>query len=276
MFHGRIQPHPALPLNIGDGGTFEPCTEAATFYAACTVKPVRDRYRLIDRTIRRLKDAGVWSKLDALYLSAAADSQIAGLNWVNPGTNTLTAVSSPAFAADRGYTGNASTSYLSTNYNPGDGGSHKFLQNDAHFGGYIGTNVAAAAGKNDFGTTSDRIKTKSTASVTVVRMNTTVDNNDSYGTDMPSSGIGHFAVTRAASGAYTPYWNGVAQTAVSQASAALANLIFFLCAENTLGSPTNFSDRRISAFHAGGDLGAGMTSLRAAVVAYLTAVGAPT
>ena len=41
--------------------------------------------RLIDKAIGQLKMAGVWGKLDALYLLAAHTSQAALVNWKAPG-----------------------------------------------------------------------------------------------------------------------------------------------------------------------------------------------
>ena len=41
------------------------------------------------------------------YMYAAADSQAAKINWINPGTYNATEVNSPTFTADRGFTGAA-------------------------------------------------------------------------------------------------------------------------------------------------------------------------
>lgn len=80
------------------------------------MSPAPDATRMghIDTLVRALKTAGVWTKMDALYLFAAHNSQAALLNWKGA-TYNATATNSPTFAADRGYTG-ASTKYIETGY----------------------------------------------------------------------------------------------------------------------------------------------------------------
>ncbi len=51
--------------------------------------------------------------MDALYLMAVGGSQSARQNWIANNYN-LSAISSPTFTVDRGFTGNGSTSYLDT------------------------------------------------------------------------------------------------------------------------------------------------------------------
>jgi hypothetical protein len=94
----------------GGGGAFSP--EASALFAAMTTPPTAARKTLIDACIVSLKAAGVWSKLDAFYMTAAADSQAARLNWKTPGSQTLSAVNSPTFTADRGYQGDGISAHL--------------------------------------------------------------------------------------------------------------------------------------------------------------------
>jgi len=70
-----------------------------------SVAPSAARQLVIDALIRQLKDAGVWAKLDVLYVIAAHDIQAGRVNWKNPGTFTATEVSAPTFTTDRGYAG---------------------------------------------------------------------------------------------------------------------------------------------------------------------------
>src|SRR5690606_35810663 len=99
-----------------------------------TTPPTRARQLLINTTITNLIAAGLWPKLDVLYLLAAADEQAARLNWKNPGTFTCTAVNSPTFTADRGFAGDGSTSYLDTNFNISSASGRLYEQNSAHIG----------------------------------------------------------------------------------------------------------------------------------------------
>ena len=58
-----------------------------------------------------LKTAGVWDKLDALYIMANDGSREFGrLNWASPSTFELSEVNSPTFTSNQGFTGDAPNS----------------------------------------------------------------------------------------------------------------------------------------------------------------------
>jgi hypothetical protein len=76
--------------------------------------PGRKRAFLIDDLISALETAGVWSRLTALYLTAAHDPQAATVNLRTPGAYTLEPISEPAFAANEGYTADGVASWLDT------------------------------------------------------------------------------------------------------------------------------------------------------------------
>lgn len=85
------------------------------------VEPRKDRTNLIDDVIYQLKDAGIWEKLDALYVMAEPYTALATVNWINPGQYDLKEVNSPTFTADVGYTGRVDAvtpPYLQTSFNP--------------------------------------------------------------------------------------------------------------------------------------------------------------
>lgn len=92
--------------------------EADLLIDTMEVRPQGNRAFLISDTIRRLKAADIWSKLDIFYMLAAHDAQAGRLNWKAPASFALTAVNSPTFTADRGYAGDGTTSYLATGFQP--------------------------------------------------------------------------------------------------------------------------------------------------------------
>lgn len=99
------------PIAAMSGGvSYE--AEALTLFAAMTSAPDATRKGVINTCIKALKDAGIFTKIDALWLLAAGNAHDAGLSWINPATFALTAVNSPTFTTDRGYTGNRSNMYL--------------------------------------------------------------------------------------------------------------------------------------------------------------------
>jgi hypothetical protein len=80
-----------------------------------------------------LKSAGIWNKLDILKIYATNNSNMATLNWKVPASHQTTLVNSPTFTANLGFKGNASTSYLNTNFNPATSGVQYTLNNASRF-----------------------------------------------------------------------------------------------------------------------------------------------
>ncbi len=103
--------------------------------AAASVAPASLRQGYIARFIQALYAASIWTKIDVLWVLAAHDEQFGRLNWKSPGTFTLTAVNSPTFTTDRGYTTNGSTSYVDTTWDRLNNGA-QYTRDDAHISVY--------------------------------------------------------------------------------------------------------------------------------------------
>lgn len=116
--------------------------EAATVAAAFTTPPNNARALAIDTLVGALKTAGTWSKMDVLYLLAAADGQAARINWKNPGTNTLTVNGTAPFTADSGYKSDGSSGYLDVG--AAYGSFSQLALNSAHLGAYTGGTVSGS------------------------------------------------------------------------------------------------------------------------------------
>ena len=96
--------------------TDDPCasldSSTTALVARMTVDPGCPRKLVINNLIVSLKTAGVWAKLDVLYIFAAADQQSALLNWKS--SNYTATYSFPGFTVDRGFTGNATNRIITT------------------------------------------------------------------------------------------------------------------------------------------------------------------
>jgi len=93
--------------------------------------PSASQQTLQNTLVEDLKTAGVWDKLDVFYVFATdGDSDYATLNWKSPTSFQTTKVNSPTFTANGGFTGNGSSSYLDTNFDPSVSGVNYTL-NDA-------------------------------------------------------------------------------------------------------------------------------------------------
>jgi hypothetical protein len=80
-----------------------------------------------------LKSAGIWTKLDVLWVYASNNSNMGTLNFKNPSAHQATLVNSPLFTASQGFKGNASTSYINCNFNPATHGVQYTLNNASRF-----------------------------------------------------------------------------------------------------------------------------------------------
>jgi len=93
-----------------------------------------------------LKNAGVWDKLDVLYVFASdgGDSDFACLNWKAPTLYEATKVSSPTYTNKLGFTGNGTSSFINTQHTIGTN-STKYTQDSASFGVYSQSDLSVAA-----------------------------------------------------------------------------------------------------------------------------------
>jgi hypothetical protein len=102
-----------------------------SLFEAMEEQPDDERKGVIDTFILALVDAGVWDKLDCLYVFAAHTQQAALLNWKNPGTFDATIEGTPTFTTDEGFTGNGSDALIDSNFNPTTASSPNISQDDA-------------------------------------------------------------------------------------------------------------------------------------------------
>lgn len=88
--------------------------------------------------LQLMKLNGYWTKLDLFYMFKTGDSGLsdfATINWKAPTSFQISKVNSPSFDGD-GFTGNSTTSYLSTGYNPSTNATN-FSQNSASVFTYV-------------------------------------------------------------------------------------------------------------------------------------------
>lgn len=246
----------------GGGVIYDP--DASALFARFTTPPTDARKTLINNLIVSLKAAGVWAKLDALYVTAAADSQAARRNWIADQYN-LTAVNAPTFVADRGYTGNGSSSYLDTGFNPTTASSPKFTQNSANMGLWSRTNTTGV-NSWDFGNVGSYFVRANAIDV----VQGSINNNANPKT--LGAYPGHNGWSRTTSLAWKGYRNGsetISET--NWASAALVNANFRMGGIDN----SNWGIQQIATGYFGSSLtGAEETALHAALNTYLQAVGA--
>lgn len=255
----------------GAGPVYDPDAEA--LFARFTTPPTDERKGIINTLIVALKTAGVWSKLDALYLMAAHDAQAARRNWVQDAYN-LSAINGPTFTQDRGYAGNGSSSYLNTGFIPAAVGG-EFTLDSAHYGVWSRTNDIQNGG-SDIGS---RVSTSAAqtmlfsrrnANVAVFRINQQVVAD---GTNDDSSG--HIIVQRSDATTNQLFRNGEQVSSKTAGSQSLSSYEILISCFNSGGSPDSFSSRQ----YASATIGAALSpqeliDYHAAIETHLTAIGA--
>lgn len=245
------------------GGSFS--AEATTLFAAMSSQPDGTRKTAIDTCIVALKDAGVWTLLDVLYVFAAHDAQASLLNWKNPGTFTATLTSTPTFEVDRGYTGNGSSTALDSNYNPATQAISYALDSACVFAWNVTANPTGQAMAGQVGSINVSVLPDSGD------VNLRYVINDGTNTDVANGGkTGLFAASRASSTTKRGYRNGVqlGTAAVTSTSVASSNISF------CRGS-SSFFNGQVACGGAGADLPTTeQLALYNAMLAYMQAVGA--
>jgi len=93
-----------------------------------------------------LKAAGVWSKLDTFANFATdGDSDFALIDWIR--LTDYTAFNSPTFTTNQGFTGDGTSSYVSSNYTPSIDAIN-FTLNNASFGTFVRDFGTVGTGRN--------------------------------------------------------------------------------------------------------------------------------
>lgn len=255
-----------MPMrNQSGGGGLVFTTEANALFAAMTTPPTLVRKILINSTIVSLMASGAWALLDVIYGHAAADSQAGRLNWKNPALFTATTVNGPTFTADRGFTGDGATSYLTTGFNPATAGGNYTL-NTAYMGRWSLTN--SATGSRDIGNANGFIGARSAVASMVSRANNSATQTILVFTD----GSGWIDWLRQDSAGYTVERDGVN---VSSA-VAISSSITSASIEVLRAGGATFSNNQIAFDVVGGGVISApiRTSIRTSIQTYLQGVGA--
>lgn len=175
-------------------------------YTAFSTKPHDTIANIQEALVYSLDTAGLWDRIDVLYVFAAHNYSDALLNWKNPGTYnaTLTSFDSGDFTQWEGYDGDG-TGYISINWNPTADGVN-FTINDASVGFYkrdTGTEGVTNYLFGDFGTGEARVGI-GTGPTSIQWTLSTYDPS----TKSITAANGFFVITRTASNATAAYEDG--------------------------------------------------------------------
>lgn len=193
------------------------------------------------------KTHGWWDKMDIFYVFAIGTNETdSRLNWKSSSYNATAGVA-PTWTAYQGITGNGTTQYLTTNYNPTSNGVN-FISGSQSMGVYSRTNVDGSyieIGANDGICSATFIKSGNlTYNYVASCTATALASNTSKG---------FFIGQRSSTTTTNFYRNGVLTQTSSVSSATVLNATIFIGARNQ-GSAALFSPRQIAMAFAGGAL----------------------
>lgn len=245
--------------------------DAAAWAKTVTVSAAR--LSLVSNTIRSLKAAGIWPILDRFLVPAAENSLQGRTCWKS--LVVATAINSPTFTANRGFTSDGLSSYLDSNYPPASGPN--FTLNSGAIFEYSNTSRAAGdlqpIGVVNGATAQVLISSFFTGSVGVGRVN---NSNATGASGATADNLGLCIASRTAGNLTTMYKRSASLGTVATASASIPAGNLAICALNNDGiGIINFDTARVAAAGAASGLtGAQAASLNTILEAHLSAIGA--
>jgi hypothetical protein len=216
-----------------------------------------------------LKSAGVWSKLDTFAMFATnGSSNFALVDWKR--LSQYTAVNSPTFTTNQGFTGNGSSSYINTNFNPLTNAT-QMTTNSSSFGFKIRTGgVSFGVGSGTyFAPNSAGLYINQTAGASTMR--SWNNSNSGINAGVNATRVGLFQTDRNNSANIYHIINGVEIANPTLASSNMPNNNLYLLAANA-GGATEFQAEQISMAFAGSSFYAQRLSFYNAVNTYLTSI----
>jgi len=214
-----------------------------------------------------LTDTGVLPKLSALWVPATSLEGAALFN-ITESAEYKTTNFGATFETKVGFTGNGSSAYLNTNYEPFSDAAYG--QDDAHVGFWIaGANAQEGKGFAGMqgGTGRFLFQPRTTGNAALVRFNSTTTKviNDIF------DSRGHMILNRSGASAVQVYRNGGLLASGTEVSAVKLAGNLFVLAQDAVG--TSNSARTVSAIHAGSSLTAtDAANLSSALNTYLAAI----
>jgi hypothetical protein len=223
---------PFSPFRFGNpaalaGGGASNSAEAQQFFDRLLTPPTAAREALYNALIDGLVADGVWAKLDALYIFAAADEGTALENLIQTTYQAARWQSSGAatFTIDQGFNAGSGLRQVTSNFNPSTATAPKFTQNDGmvFFWSYTTAQISQPAvliqAILGAGLDTVSIYPKWSGGQIYARCNGATDLTGTNSGD--SSGL--YLVQRTASNAQALYRNSTLMVSNSAASSAVSN-----------------------------------------------------
>lgn len=126
----------AAAASARSGGGLDP--DAATFIARFTVAPGSPRISAINNLFIAIKTAGVYAKLDMLFVPKKAQDSQSGLLDLKRHTEAASIVGSASWSSALGFVGASNSgNYITSNYKPSDDATAGVTANNFGMGAYM-------------------------------------------------------------------------------------------------------------------------------------------
>lgn len=256
------------------GDSFAPFDAAAqAFITAAGITDLTQK-KAVNKLVLDLKAASLWTKLDVIYPFVGGTAGAHAVNLKSPGTFDITWTGAGVTHDANGITGNGTTAYGNTGFNPTSAAGN-FSLNASSIFAYVGVNnpvnngrfisVASGAGTN-------RAGLMRTATVLIGADGINCGAIGNLGINVAAEFRGPVLASRTSSVLQTIYQNIGSQTDAT-ASVAIANDSFFVLARN-FGGADNFSDVNLRLAMIGGAMtGTDWTNLKTISDNYNLALG---
>lgn len=227
------------------------CAEFQAVYDKWTTKPHADTAAIFNTMVETLVDGGVWDSLDIFPFFAVHtnDDGEALIDWIHP-DSTLTAVNSPTFTPYEGFTGDGSTSYINTNWNPSTD-AQNYTLNDGLVTAYLRLNIQSEYNiGSDDGTNRIDIKLRNTSNQYWARINTGGYSNLAIN----AVGNGLALAMRTANNLTSGYLNTTLKGTTSDASTEIPNLVIIILGVKRSTGTAYYGPQQISCAGMGASL----------------------
>jgi hypothetical protein len=258
-----------LRLGLGAPAAAAPSvmSETETWAAALTTPPTDERKALVDALITGLKSDGTWDTLDWLLLLAGADEQASLVNVRNPEKSAIN--QGMTFAADSGFTGNASSAYLSLGESPDASGANNWSLNSAALGVWCNAQAGSSGAFPHFCTSSARLlgTARDTSGNELFQLN---DATSETAQANPGTRVGHRSYSRTGAGVKRAFYDGTRTADLTTASTSLAASNLFIGRGTGSYSPDQFA----AFWSGGGKSDADVAAIHDRLSTILAAIGA--
>ncbi len=238
--------------------------------------PSSSQQALQNRLVLHLVNNGIWNKLDLLYIFATnAGSNFSRINWITPASFELTAVNSPTFTSNVGWTGNGTSAYLDTGWVASTHAVNYTIAK-ASYGCKIVSGSAGNSGYREMGAGNGGIgvgayiRSRNLSGQIEWRIND--DFNRTVATDSANYFWHVNRVTASGTAAKELFRNGSSLSSANDNGTEVPAYSFIILGINNVGTIQNFTNRQLAMAFVGGDLFAEASSFYTGWNNYYTSI----